>query len=182
NDLLDQSKYFRKRTFDYYNAATIAAALTKNGFFKAKHSATLNADKKVEVTNEKQLAAVIVEEKAAILKDAKLKKSCDEMEKKITKNEMLRDLQEFVAANKEVLALMGNLAQLKEDIWKSYFKAHEDLYLDVIAKYQAAEARAKEIQAVAAGQRTLWEDVIEIFNRRFFVPFKLEVTNRVSVM
>jgi len=182
NDLLEKSKYFRKGTFDYYNASTIATALTKNGFFKANHSVTLNAESKVEVTNEKELAAVIAEEKAAILTDSKLKKSFDEMEKRITKNDVLRGLQEFVAENKDVLALMGNMGKLKEDIWKSYFKAHQDLYLDVIAKFQAAEVRAKEIQAVAAGQRTLWEDVIDIFNRRFFVPFKLEIKNRVDVV
>lgn len=182
NELLAGSKYFRKGTFDYYNAATIAKALAANGFFKAKHSVTLNADRKVEVTTEKQLAELIASEKAAILQDEQLKRTFNEMEKRITKNEMLRDFQEFLADNEEVLALMGNLAKLKEDIWKSYFKAHESLYTDLIAKYQAADTRTKEIEAQAARQRTQWEEVIDIFNRRFFVPFKLEVKNRISVM
>ena len=182
NELLAQSKYFRKGTFDYYNAATIAKALTANGFFKAKHSVTLNADRKVEVTTEKQLADVIASEKAAILHNEELKRTFNEMEKRITKNEMLRDFQEFLAQNAEVLALMGNLDKLKEDIWKSYFKAHEAAYNEVIVKYQAAATRSKEIEAEAARQRTLWEEVIEIFNRRFFVPFKLEAKNKVSVM
>lgn len=182
NELLARSKYFRKGTFDYYNAATIAKALAANGFFKARHSVTLNADNKVEVTTEKQLADLITSEKATILQDEQLKRTFNEMEKRITKNEMLRDFQEFLAANEEVLALMGNLAKLKEDVWKSYFKAHESLYSDVIAKYQAAATRSKEIEAQAARQRTQWEDVIDIFNRRFFVPFKLEVKNKISVM
>lgn len=182
NALLDQSKYFRKGTFDYYNASTIAKALAKNGFFKANHSVTLNAERKVEVTDEKQLAKVIAEEKAQILENADLRRTFDEMEKRITKNGMLRDFQDFIADNEEVLALMGNLDKLKEDVWKSYFKEHESIYLELIAKYQAAESRRKEIQTEAARQRTQWEDVVEIFNRRFFVPFKLEVTNRVSVI
>jgi hypothetical protein len=184
NELLAQSKYFRKGTFDYYNAATIAKALTTHGFFKASHSVTLNAgaDTKVEVRTEKELSEVISKEKSAILKDAQLRTAFNEMEKRITKNEMLRDFQEFLAAHEEVLALMGNLEKLKEDIWKSYFKAHEELYNDVIQKYQGAAARTKEIEAEAARQRTQWENVIDIFNRRFFVPFKLEVTNKVSVM
>jgi AAA domain len=182
NELLARSKYFRKGTFDYHNAATIARALAANGFFKAKHSVTLNAENKVEVTTEKQLAEVIASEKAAILHDEQLRRTFNEMEKRITKNEMLRDFQEFLAANEDVLALMGNLAKLKEDVWKSYFKAHEGLYNDVIAKYQAAAVRTKEIEAEAARQNTQWEAVIEIFNRRFFVPFKLEAKNKVSVM
>lgn len=182
NALLDQSKYFRKGTFDYYNASTIAKALTKNGFFKANHTVSLNAETRVEVSSEKQLAEVIAKEKEAILKDAQLKKTFDEMEKRITKNEMLRDFQEFISDNAEVLALMGNLEQLKENIWKSYFKEHEALYLDVIGKYQGAEVRRREIEAEATRQRTQWEDVVEIFNRRFFVPFRLHVKNKASVV
>jgi hypothetical protein len=184
NALLAKSKYFRKGTFDYYNAATIAKSLTTHGFFKASHSVTLNAGArgKVEVKNEKELSEVIAKEKAAILQDETLRATFNEMEKRITKNEMLRDFQEFLADNEEVLALMGNLEKLKEEVWKSYFKAHEDLYNEVISKYRGAAARTKEIHAEAARQGTQWETVIDIFNRRFFVPFKLEVTNKVSVM
>lgn len=182
NELLARSQYFRKGTFDFFNAATIAKALAANGFFKARHFVTLNADSRVEVTDEKQLAALIAVEKAAILQDGNLKKAFDEMEKRITKNEMLRDFQEFLAENEAVLALMGNLDRLKEDVWKSYFKVHQDLYLDVIAKYQQAELRSRQIEEEAAKQQTQWEQVIDIFNDRFFVPFKLEATNKVNVM
>jgi len=182
NELLAESKYFKKGTFDYYDAATIAKALATHGFFKAKHSVTLNADTKVEVTSQKELEEVIAEEKSVILKDKELRKTFNEMEKRITKNEMLRDFQEFLADNEEVLALMGNLGKLKEDVWKSYFKTHEGLYNDVITKYQGAAKRSKEIEAEAAKQLTQWETVIEIFNRRFFVPFSLRVRNKVSVM
>lgn len=182
NALLEQSKYFRKGTFDYFNASTIAKALTKNGFFRAQHTVTLNAENKIEVKSERELEEVISKEKAAILKDAALKKTFDEMEKRITKNEMLRDFQEFIADNQEVLALMGNLDKLKEEVWKSYFKEHEEIYIDLIERFQAAQQRTKEIQAEAARQRTQWEEVVDIFNRRFFVPFKLAVKNKVSVV
>lgn len=157
--------------------------MTKNGFFKARHTVSLNGDSKMQVvTSEKELEDLISKEKSAILKDAALKKTFDEMEKRITKNEMLRDFQEFIADHEDVLALMGNLEKLKEDVWKSYFKAHENLYCDLIDRYQSAQQRTKEIQAEAARQSTLWEEVVEIFNRRFFVPFKLTVKNKVSVV
>lgn len=182
NELLGKSKYFRKGTFDYYNATTIAKALAKNGFFDAKHTVTLNADTRVVVTTEKELAEVIAAEKAAILEDRELRKTFNEMERRITRNEMLRDFQEFLADHEEVLALMGNLAKLKEDIWKSYFKVHQSLYDDLIEKYRGAERRSREIEAEAAKQRTQWEEVVDIFNRRFYVPFDLEVKNKVPVM
>ena len=43
NELIAKSTYFRKGTFDYYNASTIAKNLADNGFFDAKHSVKLNA-------------------------------------------------------------------------------------------------------------------------------------------
>ena len=52
----------------------------------------------------------------------------------------------------------------------------------MIKKYQDAEKRKKEIEDEAGKQRTQWESVIEIFNDRFFVPFKLTATNRISVI
>ena len=57
-----------------------------------------------------------------------------------------------------------------------------DLYLALIHQHDNAQLRQKEIEAEAAKQRTQWEDVIQIFNERFFVPFKLDVKNRLAVM
>ena len=55
NELLAASTYFKKGTFNYYNAANIAKQLAENGFFAAKHSVNLNADKKLEITSQKEL-------------------------------------------------------------------------------------------------------------------------------
>ena len=182
NELLAQSKYFKKGTFDYYDAATIAKALASHGFFEAKHSVTLNADTKIEVNSQKDLEELIAKEKSVILEDKELRKRFNEVEKLITKNEMLRGLQEFLADNEEILPLMANLDKLREDVWKSYFKKHERLYQEIIAKHQDAATRSKEIENEASKQLTQWEEVIAIFNRRFFVPFRLTVKNKVSVM
>ena len=42
DELLLHSTYFKKGTFDYYNAGQIANTLARNGFFDAKHSVSLN--------------------------------------------------------------------------------------------------------------------------------------------
>ena len=49
-------------------------------------------------------------------------------------------------------------------------------------KYDAAQKRRKELEEEAHKQRTQWETVIDIFNDRFFVPFKLEAKNKTEVM
>ena len=56
------------------------------------------------------------------------------------------------------------------------------LQVTALDKYEAAEARRKEIQQQATKERTQWEEVIDIFNDRFVVPFKLEPLNREAVI
>jgi hypothetical protein len=182
NELLAASTYFRKGTFNYYNAATIAKSLADNGFFDAKHTVSLNADKNLEITSQKQLEQLIEKEKAGISKDADLRKKFAEIEKLITKNANVRDFEAYLAQHEELLPRLANIESFKEDIWKSYFKVRIDLYKDFIEKYQAAEKRKKEIEEEAGKQRTQWESVIDIFNSRFSVPFKLVAKNKVSVI
>lgn len=182
NELLAASTYFSKGTFNYYNAATIAKSLADNGFFDAKHTVNLNADEKLEITSQKQLEELIAKEREGISNDKDLRKKFADIEKLIQRNVNVRDFEAYLGEHEELLPKLANIESLKEEIWKSYFNARIEFYKDLIEKYQAAEKRKKEIEEEAARQRTQWERVIEIFNSRFFVPFKLTAKNRVSVI
>ena len=50
------------------------------------------------------------------------------------------------------------------------------------AKYESTQKRKEEIEKEAKKQRTQWEAVIDIFNSRFFVPFRLALENRERVI
>jgi len=182
NELLANSTYFRKGTFNYYNAATIAKSLADNGFFDAEHTVNLNADEKLEITSQKQLEELIAKEKEGISNDKDLRKKFTEIEKQINKNANVRGFEAYLAEHEELLPMFANIENFKEEIWKSYFKARIELYKDLVEKYQVAERRKKEIEEEARKQRTQWELVIDIFNNRFFVPFKLTAKNRVPVI
>jgi hypothetical protein len=94
----------------------------------------------------------------------------------------LREFCRYLQENEPLLSKMNNLDKFKEDILKSYLKVHHKLYLELMAKYDAAAKRIKAIHEEARRQRTQWEEVISIFNERFFVPFELEARNRIEVM
>ena len=180
--LLAASTYFKKGIFNYYNAATIAKQLAQNGFFAAKHSVMLNADKQCEITTQQQLEELIAKEKEKISSDKDLKKKFNEIEKLIHVNVTVREFEAYLLNHEEMLTRLSNLATFKEDVWKSFIKSRFDLYKSLIHKHQAAEARRKEIQQQATRERTQWEKVIDIFNDRFVVPFKLEALNREAVI
>jgi hypothetical protein len=182
NELLAASIYFQKGIFEYYNASTVAKSLAENGFFDAKHTVSFNNGKRVEITTVKQLEEMIAKEKEAITKDKELRKKFVELEKLITKNANVRDFQAYIVNNESLLPHLANVEKFKEEIWKSYLKVKIDLYNDLVGKFRAAAARKQEIVDEATKQRTEWERVMEIFNERFFVPFKLNAKNRVAVI
>ncbi len=85
---------------------------------------------------------------------------------------------------------MANVADFKEQVWKSYFVKHRDAFDHLVKEIRAAAERRREIEEAArAYERTAWQGVIEIFNERFFfgdeggeLPFELRVKNFVSVV
>ena len=86
NQLIDQSRYFKRRTFTYYNASMVAKALSDNGFFDAAHSVSLNAGDKIEITSKTQLEELVRSEKEGITSDVDLRKKFDAVEKLLHRN------------------------------------------------------------------------------------------------
>ena len=182
NELIDQSTYFKRGTFTYYNAGVIAKALADNGFFDAAHSVSLNAGKKVEITSKKQLEELVENEKEGITSDADLRKKFEAVEKLLHKNVSVRGFNAFVADHEDVLPALENVDNFKEQVWKSYFVKHRDAFDRLVKEIREASEKRKTIEEAARNERTAWQEVIEIFNERFFVPFELNVKNLVSVV
>ena len=183
NELLDASTFFKKGKFDYYNAGQIAKSLADNGFFEASHTVNLKASGvTVEINTRKELEEVINDEKETIFQDIKLRKTFEDVATRLQKNVQLRIFCQYLQDNEHLLSKMNNLRGFKEDVLKSYLKVNYELYVQLIDKYDAAQERKAEIEQKAREQQTEWEDVIAIFNDRFFVPFRLETGNRIQVM
>lgn len=182
NELLDESTYFKRGVFNYYNAETIAKNLADNGFFDANHTVNLNAEEITEIKTRQELEELINQEKEAISTDEELKKKFAEIDKQLNRNVTLRTFRDYLQDNQELVANLANVEQFREDVWKSYIVSHKSLYKELVKTVKAADERKKEIEEAAKGQKTQWEDVIEIFNNRFFVPFSLEAKNREAVI
>jgi len=183
NELLDESTFFNRDSFTFYNATNVTKSLGDNGFFSAKHSLLLHGeDTQRSVTSEADLKALIAEEKRSITDDDVLRKKLDAVEKALQKNVDTRRFFDFIANREELLPEFANIDSFQQSVWKSYLKAHEELFLRVVGCFKDTEARRKEIEQQAAAESTQWEKVIQIFNDRFFVPFRLSAENKHRVM
>ncbi|MDO4100090.1 hypothetical protein KN200_00785 [Clavibacter michiganensis subsp. michiganensis] len=183
NELLDGSSFFSRSSFNYYNAETVSKSLVSQGFFKANHSLLLSGeDESHEVSTEADLITLIADEKQRITDDEELMKRLSALEKALNANQATRDFFRFVSDRPELLVNFVNIELFKEEIWISYLKANEDIFIRAVSYHKASEERRKKILSQAAKERTRWEEVIDLFNARFAVPFTLVPRNREKVM
>jgi Mor family transcriptional regulator len=154
NELLAASTYFKKGVFEYYNASQIAKVLADNGFFDAKHSITFNATKKKEISTQKELEEIVAKELDNITKDPQLKKKFTEIKKLLEKNVTVRDFHRYLCDHELLLPQLANVDLFKENIWKSYFKANQSFYGDLLTKYRTVKHRLAEIEEQARTEQT----------------------------
>lgn len=182
NQLLDESTFFNRSSFTYYNATNVTKSLGANGFFAAQHSLLLHGDDEPHrITSDADLQALITEEKERISDDDTLRKKMTAVERAVQRNEDTRRFFEFIADREDLLPEFANVQTFHQDVWKSYFKAHEEAFVRVVTCYKNTEKRRKDIERQAATESTQWDKVIKIFNERFFVPFTLRAENKHQV-
>ena len=180
--LLSKSRFFRKGVFNHYQAGEIAKQLKNHGFFKADHKVVLNSkngDTKVE--SEAELKALIEEELSAILSDESLKQSFEKIDRKLS-NKELRDFREFLLTHQTLIPRLQFPESLKDALLKSYLIHHRSEFESLMDEYDAGKKRIEEITREASEQATKWQEVMNIFNRRFSVPFKVGIENKQDVI
>lgn len=177
-DELISNSTILKREFNHYHATTVQKNLSDNGFFKADHSINLKINgQKKEVSDPKEFLKLIKSAKDEILQDKTLQEIFEKIDKKITNNQ-LREFREYLFENQDILTELADLKKFQQRLWISYLKNNFEEYNNLIVEYKKGQTYIKEIIEEAKNQQTDWEKVIEIFNRRFYVPYRLGIRNK----
>lgn len=181
NDLVSKSDVLSKK-FNHYSAGAVNKELTANGFFAAKHTINLHTkDGKKEITSAEELTKKIEDERQRIFADKDLTTKFDAIDKKIQNNE-LRKFRDYLFDNPDVLPELKNYKQLQKDVWIAYLVNQKALYDEFLAQFKVGKVTIEDAVKQAKEERTDWEKVVETFNKRFFVPFKMSVSNQDDVI
>ncbi len=182
DSLLKSSRFLKRGVFNHYQASEIAKQLKNHGFFQAEHQILLNSKaESIKVDSEAGLQAIIQEELDTILSDPRLKSSFEAIERKLTTKE-LRGFREYLLEHQTIIPRLIDPELLKQDLLKSYLMAHRTEFKALMDEYESGKVRIDEITNQASNQATRWQEVINIFNRRFSVPFKVGIENKEDVI
>ena len=181
NELVSKSLYL-KTTFDHSRADTVSKKLSVTGFFDAKHSVNLNPKKKkddrIEITTAQEFDKFIAKEKNSI--DVSIKTDWEQIDKKLSGNQALQKFRTCAAesGNRFFDLLLDDRVELRKRLWLSYFTQTDQAIRDLLDSYESQNISIKRLVKKANEERTDWDSVVDMFEKRFFVPFVVKVADR----
>ena len=181
-DTLIKSSKYLKKGFNHSNVTEIQKNLKSNGFFEAQHSVNLfNGTSNDTITSESDLLDIISKEMQTVLSDAEIQKKFNDIDSKLS-NAQLREFREYLFDNRDILSELNDLEKFKKNIWISYLIEQKELFSNLLTEYKKGREEIEAIITQAKAEETDWKYVIDIFNKRFSVPFKLEMRNQDDVI
>jgi len=175
----ENNTLFMKGTFNHYNADSVTKSLKDNNFFSAKHKVKI---KEQEIGNAQELEELIKSEKEKVLKDPELSNKFNEIDKSLNSNIELRKFRSYVEENQEIIKEFADLLNFRKKLILNY-TAKFNSEFDVLLKlYKDTSEQRDKIILEAKKEQNDWKNVIEIFKRRFTVPFKVHIKNQEDVI
>lgn len=173
--LLNESLLFKKGEINHNNFDEILRTLEKQNFFKVKNKITLANG--VDVSDLESFKKILSEEKNKILSDGKLQKKFEAIEKLLS-NEETKKLREILEENREFLLELSNLNGFQKKIWKTFTSYHLQEFQELKEIYTVNKEKINKIIEIAESEKSKWEEVIELYNERFNMPFTIKISNK----
>ncbi len=181
-ELLSLSKVFKHTEvgdFGTNHANDLKKALENDRFFKANHSLMIAEE---EIKNYNKLSEIFEEEKNKILNNENLKNSFANIEKAINANKELKAFKDAINRDNTLLTELLNYDSFREKVLFSYLKQFIQNVRSLVELYREKKPEIEEIIKQANKDQKEWESVIEIFNQRFLVPFKVKLQNQKDIL
>lgn len=185
NELIDKSLYMQRGIIDHNNYGNINTSLSNNGFFAAKNEIILNAkdgSKTKILKNQQELEDLINAEKEQVLNTVEIKDLFEKINKAITKNKDTVAFNNFLQKHQDIIVEYRDIDKFKKKVWIKAFACYELQLQDLLIDYKKAQAKLKELRDKAKNEVTDWKRALDLFKKRFYVPFVIEPANQDDVI
>nr|WP_315162756.1 hypothetical protein [uncultured Flavobacterium sp.] len=181
-NLLSKSKFFKQsnNSFGTYQANEILRSIEDNSFFDAGHKFLLEDG--TEVNNSEDLKSIVQEEIAKILSDEKLQKGFEKIDKAIGSNAELRTFKKVIEKDHLILVELKDYDVFQKKVWHSYMFELKDETDDLANEYSKRKTDLEKIISEAKKEFLLWGTIVNTFNSRFIVPFKVILANQEDII
>lgn len=169
-----------EESFGTYQVDSLIKAVSDNRFFKAEHKMVLKGGN--ELSTSQALQDIVTQEKEKLFEDEKLKKIFDKIDSKLQGNENLRKFKEVIHQCPELIPQLVDYDTCIRNILLGYIQKSSESFNAFVGKYYEKKDELKQIIERASLQQQKWQEIIDLFNSRFYVPFQVEINNVSEVL
>ena len=185
NQLISTSQVFRSvegKTFGTHQASELQKSIESGEFFGVDHHIKLHNG--TEITTMEQLIGVFDAEKERILNDAELQKTFDKISKAVDSNNEVRQFKDVIVDHPQIILELADYEGFRKKAWKGYLSdpAVKQHLIEYYTYYQSQKTVLNNVIAQARAQMPLWKSIIDLYNDRFHVPFKVEIENQDEII
>jgi len=176
--ILERSKFFKKTkgaTFGTLQANELLESTKDGAFFDANHKIVL--EDQAEITTYEMFKDLVEKEIDEIINNEELKKIFDDIDKKLSGNVELKLFKSVLEIDNSLIIKLIDYEDFRKEVLLSYFTAFKDDVNVLIINFKAKKVRLDEIIESAKKEQEIWQNIVNQFNSRFYVPFKVRIEN-----
>lgn len=166
--------------FDDRNAEELGKSLTKNNLFKAEHSIRLRDGTFVQ--NVSDWNSRVSSELKKLYGSTTMTSAFENLRKQLAANAESQKLLQIIRSNMGIIGLFADIPGFKKKMWlhwvSSLGEPFDASYHRIIEYQDAIHA----VYEQASGEKERWQSVIDEFNQRFNVPFRVTIDNQPDVI
>ena len=180
NSLLVDNPVLNERFTDR-NAETLGKELAKHNIFNAQHTICLK-DGSTIIHSLDEWNTIVSEQLDRLYSTPELSTVFQKLKGLLTKNTETSRLRDIIVAHREIIPYFNNIDVFKKQVWLDCFSKLDlpfEQYYSRISQY-TEQIRGLYEQAAAQSQR--WQTIVAEFNRRFRVPFEVQIENKANFL
>ena len=163
-------------TFTDRSAEALTKSFTTNDLFSVNHKVVLRDGTEIRSLDEwKQVVDSQIQRMYA---DDTLKTAFEKLKKLLTANNEVDKARQIIIDNQQIIPLLFEIPRTKKRMWASYCSQMERPFDEYYGEITAFTTRVRELYERAEAQSERWKQVVEEFNRRFRVPFTVQINNK----
>lgn len=163
------------------NAETLGKELAKHNLFNAQHTIRLK-DGVTVIHSLDEWNAAVNEQLERIYATPELSTVFQKLKKLLTANENVSRLRDIIIAHREIIPALRDIPNLKRQTWLDCFSKLDMSFDDYYRHISQYTTQIKALYEQASAQSARWQAVVNEFNRRFRVPFEVQIENKANFL
>lgn len=174
-ELLQNSELL-SNSFTDRSAETLTKTFSTNNLFSAQHKIVLRDGTEIHSVDEWKSA--VDAQIQRMYADETLHTAFEKLKKNLTANNDVDAARQIIIEFRQIIPLLFEIPRTKKRMWAAYCSQTERPFNEYFNDITRFTERVRELYERAAAQSERWRQVVEEFNRRFRVPFTVQINNK----